>query len=175
VDIKHDAFISYNHSADNALAKALEASMEKLAKPLLSLRAFDVFRDETGLAANPDLWAGILHHLNGAKWLVVLACPEWAESHWCRREVLWWLENRVAAHILIVLVGAIRWRARGAIFNDPADGPAVLDDAPVPQPRMRSGRNHPSARTRIVIVLFENRRWDCFFMLCHSLGGAFIG
>ena len=115
MDIQHDAFISYNHRIDNALATALEAGMEKLAKPLLSLRAIDVFRDETGLAANPDLWAGIVQHLNGAKWLVLLACPEWADSHWCRREVLWWLENRSSARILVVLVGGeLQWdRARG--------------------------------------------------------------
>jgi hypothetical protein len=106
---KHDAFISYNHF-DHALAKALEEGMERLAKPLLSLRAIDVFRDETGLAANPDLWAGIIDHLTGTKWLVLLACPEWAGSYWCGREALWWIENHSPERILIVLIGGeIAW------------------------------------------------------------------
>jgi hypothetical protein len=33
----------------------------------------------------------------------------------------------------------IRWRARPAIFNDPANCPAILDDGPVPQARIRCG------------------------------------
>jgi hypothetical protein len=51
------------------------------------LRAIDVFRDETALSANPDLWARIVDQLSGTAWLVVLACPEWAASPWCSREV----------------------------------------------------------------------------------------
>jgi hypothetical protein len=76
MQIKHDAFISYNHGADAAVASALEAGLERLAKPLLALRAIDVFRDETSLAANPSLWAGILDHLAGSSWLVLLAVPD---------------------------------------------------------------------------------------------------
>lgn len=53
---KHDAFISYSHSADSRLAKAIEEGIERLAKPLLKVRAADVFRDETSLTANPSLW-----------------------------------------------------------------------------------------------------------------------
>src|SRR5262249_881617 len=56
MEIKHDAFISYNHGADHELAEALEAGMEKLAKPLFSLRAIDLFRDTTGLAPDPNVW-----------------------------------------------------------------------------------------------------------------------
>jgi hypothetical protein len=39
---KHDAFISYSHSADSRLAKAIEEGIERLAKPLLKVRAADV-------------------------------------------------------------------------------------------------------------------------------------
>src|SRR5712672_1389594 len=105
VETKHDAFISYNHRADHKLAKALEDGMEKLAKPLLALRAIDVFRDETGLAANPDLWAGIVGHLTGTRWLVLLVCPEWASSLWCSREALWWMEHRSTDRMLIAVIG----------------------------------------------------------------------
>jgi hypothetical protein len=50
MEARHDAFISYNHHDDHNLAKALQEGMEKLAKPLLALRAIEVFRDQTSLA-----------------------------------------------------------------------------------------------------------------------------
>ena len=118
MEIKHDAFISYNHGADHELAEALEAGMEKLAKPLFSLRAIDVFRDTTGLAANPNLWGEIVDHLGGAKWLVLLACPEWAGSHWCQQEALWWIENRSTDRILIALTGGeLAWDGKSGDFD----------------------------------------------------------
>lgn len=55
VSFHHDAFLSDSHSADGRLAPALEAALEKLARPLFRLRAIDVFRDQTSLAANPGL------------------------------------------------------------------------------------------------------------------------
>jgi hypothetical protein len=82
MDINPDAFISYNHPLDHALAKALEEGMERLAKPLLALRAIDIFRDETALSADPDLWARIVDHLSGTAWLVVLACPDYSLPIW---------------------------------------------------------------------------------------------
>src|SRR5215475_184578 len=118
MDIKHDAFISYNHHADSELAEALEAGMEKLAKRLFSLRAIDVFRDATGLAANPNLWGEIVDHLGGTKWLVVLACPEWAGSRWCHQEALWWIEKRSVDRILIALTGGeLAWDGNAGDFD----------------------------------------------------------
>ena len=54
---QHDAFISYSHVADTKLATALESGLEKLAKPLLKLRALNVFRDQTSLSASPALFS----------------------------------------------------------------------------------------------------------------------
>ncbi len=118
MEIRHDAFISYNHGADGRLAKALEEGLEKLAKPLLTLRAIDAFRDETSLAANPSLWAEIVEHLSGSGWLLVLACPEWAKSPWCMREAAWWLENRPSGRMLIVLSGGdLVWDGAAGDFD----------------------------------------------------------
>jgi len=118
MEIKHDAFISYNHAADQKLAEVLEAGMEKLAKPLFSARAIDVFRDTTGLAANPNLWGEIVDHLGGAKWLVLLACPEWAGSRWCHQEALWWIDNRSTDRILIALTGGeLAWDGKMGDFD----------------------------------------------------------
>lgn len=116
--ISHDAFISYSHSADRKLAPALERGLEKLAKPLLKLRALDVFRDETSLTASPALWPGIVEHLSGSQWFLLVASTASAASPWCNKEVLWWLENRsVDRMLLIVTDGEIAWDSSANDFD----------------------------------------------------------
>ena len=111
---KHDAFLSYNR-ADERLAAALESGLESLAKPLLKLRALDVFRDRTGLTG-PLLWPALVEHLEGAQWLLLLASPASAASPWCLKELQWWLETRGADRIMILLTeGEITW---GAALRD---------------------------------------------------------
>ena len=60
----YDAFISYSHAADARLATALEHGLERLARPWNRLRAMSVFRDETDLTLNPDLWGMISGRLD---------------------------------------------------------------------------------------------------------------
>lgn len=112
---RHHAFLSYNHGADADLAAAFQRGLERIAKPLLKLRAINVFRDATDLSASPALWPGIVEHLEAADWFVVFACPAWAASMWCNKELQWWLEQRSAQRLLIVLSGGdIVWdRAAG--------------------------------------------------------------
>lgn len=120
VPARHDAFISYSHAADRALATRFEHGMEQLAKPLLRLRAMDVFRDETSLSASPGVWPAIEAHLASAEWLVLFACPESARSPWCVRELLWWLEHRPHERLLMVLTGgALAWDAAAGDFDWP--------------------------------------------------------
>jgi WD40 repeat protein len=107
---RHDAFISYSHAADARLAAALEAGLEKLAKPMLKLRAMDVFRDQTSLTAAPALWPGIVAHLEASEWFLLLASPQSALSVWCNKEVQWWLDNRSPDRMLVLLTdGDIVW------------------------------------------------------------------
>ena len=107
---RHDAFISYSHAADGPLATALESGLEKLAKPLLKLRALDVFRDQTSLTAAPALWPGIVAHLEASEWFLLLASPQSALSMWCNKEVQWWLDNRSPDRMLVLLTdGGIAW------------------------------------------------------------------
>lgn len=116
--IRHDAFISYSHGNDAALAAALEAGLERLARPTFSLRAMDVFRDKSSLAAAPGLWSGIHEHLAGSKWFLLMASPAAAASNWCKKEIAWWLENRAVATMLIVLTeGEIVWDAHAGDFD----------------------------------------------------------
>jgi WD40 repeat protein len=115
---QHDAFISYSHSADGVLAPALESALERLAKPLFSLRAIDVFRDKTSLSASPALWSGILDHLSGSRWFVLLASPQSAASPWCAKEVAWWLEHRGVSTLLVVLTdGELVWDETAGDFD----------------------------------------------------------
>ena len=108
--LRHDAFISYSHAVDGKLAAALENGLEKLAKPLLKLRALDVFRDQTSLTASPALWHGIVAHLEVSEWFLLLASPASAASIWCNKEVSWWLEHRSANRMLVLLTeGDILW------------------------------------------------------------------
>jgi WD40 repeat protein len=115
---QHDAFISYSHSADGVLAPALESALERLARPLFSLRAIDVFRDKTSLSASPALWSGILDHLSGSRWFVLLASPQSAASPWCEKEVAWWLEHRGVSTLLVVLTeGELVWDEGAGDFD----------------------------------------------------------
>ena len=81
----YDAFISYSHAADARLATALEHGLERLARPWNRLRAMSVFRDETDLTLNPDLWGMISGRLDRSAYLVLLMCPESAASPWTSR------------------------------------------------------------------------------------------
>jgi hypothetical protein len=56
----YDAFISYSHALDGALAPALRTGLERFTKPWYRSRALRVFRDTASLSANPDLWSSLL-------------------------------------------------------------------------------------------------------------------
>lgn len=105
---QHDAFLSYSRS-DEALAAAFETGLEKLAKPLLKLRALDVFRDRSDLAG-PLLGSAIEAALAGSRWLIVFASPASAGSPWCVHEQQWWLDRHGTERLLVVLTGGeIAW------------------------------------------------------------------
>ena len=116
--VRHDAFISYSHAADGKIAPAFQRGLEKIAKPLLKLRALDVFRDQTSLTASPALWPGIVGHLSASDWFLLLASPASAASVWCVKEMQWWLDNRSSDRLLILLTeGEIVWDAQTQDFD----------------------------------------------------------
>lgn len=116
--ITHDAFISYSHRSDRELGPAIEKALERLAKPLLKLRACDVFLDRTSLGADPSVWRSILSHLEGSRWLLLLASPEAATSPWCNQELDWWLAHRGPERLLIlVTAGTLHWDGQAGDFD----------------------------------------------------------
>jgi DNA-directed RNA polymerase specialized sigma24 family protein len=102
--VSHDGFISYSHSADGRLAPALETGLGRFARPWYRRRALDLFRDDTGLSATPQLWAAIQAALDDTRFFILLASPEAAASPWVRREIEHWLATKAAARLRILPV-----------------------------------------------------------------------
>jgi WD40 repeat protein len=110
--VSYDAFTSYSHAADGRLAPALQAGLQRLAKPWYRTRALQVFRDESALSANPHLWFSIERALDDSEWLVLLASPDAARSEWVNRELEYWLKNKSVDRILpVVTDGTWEWVA----------------------------------------------------------------
>ncbi|MCW2897794.1 MAG: hypothetical protein JWO67_59 [Streptosporangiaceae bacterium] len=115
---KYDAFISYSHARDREIAKALQSQMQRYARPWYRVRAVKVFRDETDLGASPGLWPDIERALSRARWLLVMASPESAQSVWVRKEIAWWLAHRSSEHILLAWTGGtLGWDSDAGAFD----------------------------------------------------------
>ncbi|MEU8615759.1 TIR domain-containing protein, partial [Actinoplanes sp. NPDC048791] len=111
----YDAFISYSHAADGALAPTLQRGLQRLARPWHRRRALEVFRDQTGLGTSPALWSSIQKALAGSEYFVLLACPEAAGSRWVNQEIEAWLADHPVDRLLpVVTSGEWVWdSARG--------------------------------------------------------------
>ena len=133
-----EAFISYARTESVALAVALQTAIERFAKPWYRVRAVRVFRDDTNMAANPDLRGTIETALSRASWFILLASPQAARSPWVEYEVGRWLANRPADRIMIVqAAGEIAWDPRRNQFDlDRSDAiPPILGAAYQAEPR----------------------------------------
>ena len=123
--ILFDGFISYSHAADGRLAPSLQRGLESIARPWYRLRALRLFRDETNLSANPNLWSSIEDSLAKSRQFILLASVESANSRWVAKEIEWWLVHRSATTLLIVLTdGEIVWDDTSGTF-DPLKSTAI--------------------------------------------------
>jgi hypothetical protein len=107
--MRYDAFMSYSHAADHVSAPALQRALHRFACPWNRMRALTVFRDQTSLAASPELWPAIEGALSNARWLIIMASPAAAASRWVAREIEWWLTHRSPQTILMVLTEGDLW------------------------------------------------------------------
>lgn len=115
---QYDAFISYSHAADGALAPALQTGMQGMARPWRQRRAMEVFRDQTGLAVDPSLWQAILTALDASGWFVLLASPGAAQSQWVGKEIEHCLRTKGPDRIAIVLTeGTLEWDENAGDFT----------------------------------------------------------
>lgn len=116
--MRYDAFISYSHAADDALAPAVQHALQNLARPWNKRRALEVFRDETGLAVSPGLWTSICAGLDEAEYFVLLASPGAAASTWVNQEIQHWAASHSLDHLLPVLTeGEWVWDSHTGDFD----------------------------------------------------------
>ena len=95
---------------DGAFAPVLQRGLQHLAKPWNRRRAMEVFRDESSLAVSPGLWRSIRAALDASRWFILLASPEAARSHWVGEEIKYWVSNKGADHLLVVVTdGTWTW------------------------------------------------------------------
>jgi WD40 repeat protein len=120
----YDAFLSYAHR-DTAVTAAIQKGLHQIGRRAGQLRALRVFRDDTNLTANPDLWGKITEALGGSRFLIVVLSPQSAASHWVNEELRHWLQRRGQDGLMMVLAGGqLQWDARQGRF-DPQRSTAV--------------------------------------------------
>jgi WD domain, G-beta repeat/TIR domain len=123
--LDYDAFLSYTHR-DRPVVSGIQKGLHRIGRRLGQLRALRVFRDDTDLAASPDLWGRITEALDRSRFFVVTLSPGAAASHWVNQEISYWLEHRGRDQLLLVLAaGQLRWDQQGQCFD-----PGVSDAAP---------------------------------------------
>jgi WD40 repeat protein len=115
---KYAAFISYKRDPDLRIATAIQSALHQITKPWYRIRAMRVFRDKTDLAISHKLWASIQQGLEAAEYFIILASPHSAGSEWVKKEIRYWVENRSADKLLIVLTGGdIIWDSQAGGFD----------------------------------------------------------
>jgi len=116
----YDAFISYSHKGERDLARSLERTLRTFGRKWYQTHGIRTFRDETNLAAEPDLWPGIRRAVRHSRNLVLLASPDAARSEWVPREVEAAVQARGISSLCIVQsAGLLRW-------TDPKATPEML-------------------------------------------------
>ncbi|MEM9856509.1 MAG: TIR domain-containing protein [Bacteroidota bacterium] len=108
--LKYKAFISYSHSTDKNLAPKIQKELRLLGRPLFRKEAFNIFRDETNLSVNPDLWSYIEDALSQSEFFIYLASPSAANSKWVKKEISYWLQNKSIDNLIILISeGELKW------------------------------------------------------------------
>ena len=122
----YDAFISYSQKADKHTAEAIRRVIQTIGTPWWKVRGLNVFLDATSLSAAPGLWQSIETKLDQSRYLILLASPEAAASHWVDREVAHFIAANGIDRLLIALTdGELAWDAAAGDF-------ASADAAPLP-------------------------------------------
>ena len=116
---KYNGFISYRHDANQReIARRLQIELHKFAKPFYRLRAVRLYRDETNLSLNPDLWSEIESALDNSRYFILLASPASAQSRWVKKELKYWLTTRDVETLIVILTdGTIRWNPLTEAFD----------------------------------------------------------
>jgi predicted nucleic acid-binding Zn-ribbon protein len=116
--MRYDVFVSYSHASDSLLSERVQEGLQRFAKPWWRRRSLSVFRDQTGLTANPGLWSSIAEGMDESRHFVLLASPNAVLSDWVAREVEYWIANRPPETLSIVLTdGEVAWDWQARDFD----------------------------------------------------------
>ncbi len=100
-----DAFLSYSWKADSGLAPIIQNILQSFLRPWYKLRALNIFRDLSALAASSNLEMSLKAKLDHSHHLIVLACPEAKASKGMEFEASYWLSKPRQGQVLIVVTG----------------------------------------------------------------------
>ena len=117
---RYGAFISYSHTADRNIAPALQTALHRFARPWHRLHAVRIFRDQTNLSLNPELWPSIQEALRNSEYFLLLASPQAALSKWVQREVGYWMTKDANASkklFIILTEGELTWNEAFSDFD----------------------------------------------------------
>lgn len=124
-----DAFISYAQVPDLPVAQALRDGIQSFGKSAFALRRARVFLDDSALSPSADLPRSLQDALATSRKLILLCCPEAAQSRWVKKEVRFWLDTRHATDIILVRTGGLLGWVDGQVVP-PSDAlPDVLHGA----------------------------------------------
>jgi WD40 repeat protein len=114
---EYDAFLSYAHR-DKAVTTAIQKGLHQIGRRVGQLRALRVFRDDTNLTANPDLWGKITDALDRSRFMIVVLSPQSAASHWVNEEVTYWIRHRGHEQLMLMLAqGHLAWDEQNKRFD----------------------------------------------------------
>jgi hypothetical protein len=90
---RHEAFLSYNWSADSKIAPVLQSVLQGFLCPWYKVRARRIFRDLDSMPAGSSLEKEICTRLDHSAHLIVLACPEARASKGMAFEATQWISR----------------------------------------------------------------------------------
>jgi WD40 repeat protein len=157
--MRYKAFISYSHTY-LGLARALQDALYRFGTPWYERSGPQIFRDESGLAASPDLWEILRAALDESEYFIYLASPESAGSFYTQKEVGYWLAHRGPDSIIMALAkGNIQYDEDAGAFDPKLSDalPDVLHTAFEDAPLFVDLREVTDANSRLSDVLFRDK------------------
>ena len=157
--VRYKAFISYSHTY-LGLARALQDALYRFGTPWYERSGPQIFRDESGLAAGPDLWEILRAALNESEYFIYLASPESARSYYTSKEIEYWLGRRGSEQVILVLAkGNIQWNEGASSFDAQVSDalPEVLHSAFEHTPLFVDLRDIAEANCRLTDPQFRDK------------------
>jgi hypothetical protein len=140
--------------------RALQDALYRFGTPWYERSGPQIFRDESGLAASPDLWEILRAALNESEYFIYLASPESARSFYTQKEIEYWLAQRGPDQVILALAtGNIRWNEGATAFDSQVSDalPEVLHTAFDHTPLYVDLRDVTAANWRLTDPLFRDR------------------